>query len=78
MAMLPDHPRISVTPDVCGGRPCVAGTRVRVRDVLDMLAGGASEAGIVQDFPYITSEDVRACLAYAAAQSDHAIVLAAE
>jgi uncharacterized protein (DUF433 family) len=78
MSSLPNHPRISVTPDVCGGRPCVTGTQVRVKDVLDMLAGGATEAEIVADFPYVTAEDVRACLAYAATQSDHAIVLAAE
>jgi uncharacterized protein (DUF433 family) len=78
MTALPNHPRISVTPDVCGGRPCVTGTRMRVRDILDMLAGGTTEAEIVADFPYITAEDVRACLTYAATQSDHAIVLAAE
>ncbi len=51
---------------------------MRVRDVLDMLAGGATEAEILADFPYVSAEDVRACLAYAAAQSDHAIVIAAE
>lgn len=75
--MLAGFPRISVDPQVCGGRPIVTGTRVRVSDVLEMLAGGASAAEIVSDFPYLTQDDVRAVLAYAAAQADHAVVLAA-
>jgi uncharacterized protein (DUF433 family) len=72
---LPGHPRIAVDPAICGGRPTVAGTRVRVSDVLEMLAGGATEAEIVADFPYLTPEDVRACLAFAAASTAHPIVL---
>ena len=73
---LPNHPRIAVDPDICGGRPTVAGTRVRVMDVLEMLAGGASEAEIVADFPYLTVEDIRACLAYATGASGHPVVTA--
>jgi len=72
---LAGHPRISVDPAVCGGRPTVAGTRVRVTDVLEMLAAGASEAEIVADFPYLKRRDIRACLAYAAASADHPIVV---
>ena len=71
-------PRISVNPAICGGRPVVAGTRLRVTDVLDMLAGGASEAEIVTDYPYVSAADVRDCLAYAANMADHPIVIAAE
>lgn len=56
----------------------VAGTRVRVTDILEMLAGGASTAEIAADFPYLSVEDVRAVLSYAAAAVDHPIVLAAE
>jgi uncharacterized protein (DUF433 family) len=74
---LAGFPRISVDPQVCGGRPVVTGTRVRVSDVLEMLAGGASHAEILADFPYLTEDDVLAVLAYAAAQADHAVVLAA-
>lgn len=59
-------PRISVDPAICGGRPVVAGTRLRVTDVLDMLAGGASEGEIVADYPYVNAADIRACLACAA------------
>jgi uncharacterized protein (DUF433 family) len=64
---LPGHPRISVEPAICGGRPTVTGTRMRVCDVLGMLAEGASEAEVVADFPYLTIGDVCACLAYGAA-----------
>lgn len=75
---LTGFPRIAVDPLVCGGRPIVAGTRMRVTDILEMLAGGASAAGIAADFPYISEDDVRAVLAYAASQADHPVVLAAE
>jgi uncharacterized protein (DUF433 family) len=61
---VPDRPRINVDPAICGGRPTVAGTRMRVCDVLEMLAEGATEAEIVADFPYVTVEDVRACIRY--------------
>ncbi|MEZ5654772.1 MAG: DUF433 domain-containing protein [Sphingobium sp.] len=71
-------PRISVDPAICGGRPVISGTRMRVKDVLEMLASGAQEAEIVADFPYVKAEDIRACLAYAANLSDHPIVNAAE
>lgn len=75
---LAGFPRIAVDPRICGGRPVVAGTRMRVTDILEMLAGGASSTDIVADFPYISEDDVRAVLAFAAAQADHPVVLAAE
>ena len=75
---LAGFPRISIDPTVCGGRPTVAGTRLRVTDVLEMLAGGASAAEVAADFPYVSEDDVRAVLAYAAAAADHPVVLAAE
>ena len=75
---LAGYPRIAVNPAICGGRPIVAGTRLRVTDILEMLAGGAAEAEILTDFPYVTAEDVRACLAYAASVADHPVVIAAE
>ena len=68
--------RITFNPNQCGGRPCIRGMRIRVKDVLDMLAGGASEQEILQDFPYLEPQDIRACLEYAAAQIDHAVVIA--
>ena len=75
---LSGYPRIAADPAVCGGKPTVAGTRLRVADVVDMLAQGATEAEIVSDFPYVTAEDIRACLAFAAGSANHAIVIAAE
>jgi uncharacterized protein (DUF433 family) len=75
---VPGHPRIAIDPAVCGGRPVVAGTRMRVQAVLEMMAGGATEAEIAEDFPYVSREDVRAVLAYAAAMANHPVVLAAE
>jgi uncharacterized protein (DUF433 family) len=67
--------RITFNPRQCGGRPCIRGMRIRVKDVLDMLAGGATEAEILQDFPYLEREDIRACLEYASAQVDHAVIM---
>lgn len=71
-------PRIAADPAICGGRPVIAGTRVRVTDILEMLAGGAAIAEILVDFPYLHEDDVRAALGYAAALFDHPVVLAAE
>jgi uncharacterized protein (DUF433 family) len=68
--------RISIDPEVVHGRPAVRGTRMRASDVLSLLAAGADEAEILEDYPYLSSEDIRACQAYAAAQADHAIVVA--
>ncbi|PBN42063.1 DUF433 domain-containing protein [Sphingobium sp. D43FB] len=73
---LAGFPRIAIDPAVCGGRPIIAGTRVRVSDILDMLAGGADVAEIVEDFPYLSVDDVRAALGYAAAMTSHSVVLA--
>lgn len=49
-----------------GGKPCIRGLRITVYDVLDYLAGGMSEEAILADFPALTREDIRACLAFAA------------
>ena len=69
--------RITFDPEQCGGRPCIRGMRIRVKDVLEMLGGGADEAQILADFPDLQAEDVRACLQYAAAQANHAVFNAA-
>jgi uncharacterized protein (DUF433 family) len=65
--------RITFNPDQCGGRPCVGGMRIRVKDVLDLLAAGVSETEVLADFPCLEKEDIRACLAFAAQQADHPI-----
>jgi uncharacterized protein (DUF433 family) len=69
--------RITFNPEQCGGRPCIRGMRIRVKDVLEMLAANVSQTEILQDFPYLEPDDIRACLAYAALQVDHAVVVAA-
>ena len=58
--------RITVEPEKCGGRPCIRGLRIRVTDILGMLAEGVSHEQILRDFPYLTEEDIQACLAFAA------------
>ncbi len=70
-------PRIVIDQAVCGGRPIIAGTRMRVSDILDALASGASIDELLADFPYISREDINACLAYGARAVDHAVVQAA-
>lgn len=57
---------ITMEPDKRGGKPCIRGLRITVYDVLDYLAGGMSTAEILVDFPDLTDEDIRACLAFAA------------
>ena len=69
--------RIVIDPAVCRGRPIIAGTRMRVSDVLDALAAGATIDELLADFPYIERDDVLACLAYGARAVDHSVVQAA-
>ena len=57
---------ITIEPGKRGGKPCVRGLRITVYDVLEYLASGMSEAQILSDFPDLTAEDIRACLAFAA------------
>lgn len=70
--------RITTDPEVCGGRPCIRGLRVRVSDILDMLAAGASRAEILEDYPYLEDGDISEALAYAARITDHMVIRAAE
>ena len=57
---------ITIEPGKRGGKPCIRGLRITVYDVLDYLASGMTEEEILQDFPDLTHEDIRACLAFAA------------
>lgn len=58
--------RIAIDPEIRFGKPCVRGTRITVGDVLSYLASGMREADILTDFPQLTGDDIRACLAFAA------------
>jgi uncharacterized protein (DUF433 family) len=60
--------RITINPAVCGGRPCIRGLRIRVRDILDMLAGGSIRQEILEDYPYLEDEDITAALEFATPQ----------
>jgi len=68
--------RITFDPEQCGGRPCIRGMRVRVKDVLDLLAAGLAEKEILEDYPYLEAGDIAACLEYAAAEADHPVLVA--
>jgi uncharacterized protein (DUF433 family) len=68
--------RITVDPDQCGGRPCIRGMRIRVSDVLDLLASGLTPEQVVEDLPDLDLEDVRACLRFASHRFDHPVLVA--
>lgn len=63
--------RITLNPDQCGGRPCIRGLRIRVSDVLDLLAAGLSPEQVVAELPDLQADDIRASLRYAARKIDH-------
>ncbi|GAA5502661.1 hypothetical protein Dxin01_02405 [Deinococcus xinjiangensis] len=63
--------RVTVNPQQCGGRPCIRGMRIRVSDVLDLLAAGVSVEEILQDYPDLERDDIYAALLYAARYLDH-------
>lgn len=64
--------RITLNPEQCGGRPCIRGTRLRVTDLLELLAAGASFEEVMEDYP-VDREDILAALLYAARQTDHSV-----
>jgi uncharacterized protein (DUF433 family) len=58
--------RISIDPAVCGGKPCIRGTRIWVSLILDLLAGGMAEAELLTEYPGLAHEDILAAIAYGA------------
>jgi uncharacterized protein (DUF433 family) len=66
--------RITVEAGKCGGRPCIRGHRLRVTDVLELLAAGASFEEILRDYSFLEREDILAALDYAALQTDHVVL----
>jgi uncharacterized protein (DUF433 family) len=63
--------RLTFDAEQCGGRPCIRHYRVRVKDVLDLLAAGVPETEILKDYEFLQQEDIRACLEFAAEQVNH-------
>jgi uncharacterized protein (DUF433 family) len=74
---IPGHPRIDARPGVCGGRPTIVGSRIRVVDILEMFGGGMTEQEILDDYSQLSRDDIRAALIYAAEAQRHPVILAA-
>lgn len=68
--------RITINPDQCGGRPCIRGMRIRVTDVLDLMAAGLSPQQVLQELPDLEPEDIAAALKFAARRLDHPVLAA--
>lgn len=68
--------RITVNPEQCGGRPCIREMRIRVVDVLDLLAAGLSQQQVLEELPDLEAEDVSACLKFASSRLNHPILAA--
>jgi uncharacterized protein (DUF433 family) len=60
--------RITLNPNQCGGQPCIRGIRIRVKDILEMLAAGVSQEEMLADYPYLEAEDITAALQFVALQ----------
>jgi len=76
MSMPDIDERITVDPEQCGGRPCVRGMRIRVSDVLDLLANGLTPQQVLDELPDLEMEDISACLRFASRRLDHPVVAA--
>ena len=72
--MTTNHSRITIEPGKSGGKPCIRGMRIRVSDVLELLANGASIEEILADYPCLERDDILAAIAYAAQQTNHVVV----
>jgi uncharacterized protein (DUF433 family) len=66
--------RISIDPEICGGRPCIRGTRMRISDLIEMLASGATKTDILADYDNLTEDDIAAALAYAARATNDRVI----
>jgi uncharacterized protein (DUF433 family) len=71
-------PRVTIDPSICFGKPTIRGMRIRVSDILSMLAGGMTADDILADYPYLDREDITAAIAYAAKATDQRLAFAAE
>ena len=69
--------RITIDPEQCGGRPCIRGMRIRVVDVLDLLANGLTASQVLEELPDLEAEDIQACLQYASRKLNHPVLVAA-
>ena len=68
--------RITINPDQCGGRPCIRGLRIRVIDILDLMAAGLTSSEIIEELPDLENEDILAALKYASQKLNHPVIAA--
>jgi len=68
--------RITINPDQCGGRPCIRGMRIRLIDILDLLAAGLTQDQVLEELPDLEKEDIEAALKYASGKLNHPIIAA--
>lgn len=68
--------RITINSEVCGGRPCIRGMRIRVTDILDLYSNGLSAEQILEEMPDLEMEDLKAALKYASQKLDHPVIAA--
>jgi len=68
--------RITINPEQCGGRPCIRGMRIRVTDVLDLLAAGLTKEQVLEELPDLEPEDITAALLFASRRLDHPVIAA--
>jgi len=66
--------RITIEPGKCGGKPCIRGKRIRVTDILELLAAGAPFEEILRDYSFLERDDIVAAITYAAQQTDHVVL----
>jgi uncharacterized protein (DUF433 family) len=75
--MVSSMERITINPKQCGGRPCIRGMRIRVIDVLDLLANGLTPEEVLSELPDLEPDDIKACLQYASRKLNHPVLVAA-
>jgi uncharacterized protein (DUF433 family) len=68
--------RITINPDQCGGRACISGMRIRVVDVIDLLAAGLTRDQVLEELPDLEGDDITAALQYASRRLDHPVLAA--
>jgi uncharacterized protein (DUF433 family) len=76
MSMSDWEKRITINPDQCGGRPCIRGLRIRVVDIIDLLAAGLGPDEVLKELPDLEKEDILAALKYASRKLDHPVIAA--
>ena len=67
--------RITINPEQCGGKPCIRGMRIRVTDILDLLANGLTPENILDEMPDLEADDIKACLEFASMKLNYPVLV---